>query len=99
MASIDGSVFVRQKETREAGCRTDISAASKMGNSRSEESNSAATIHRRFSKPFQNELLARLQSAGTLMACRQAAPDLADIYAAYQARIRSCNVPARELAF
>ncbi len=50
-------------------------------------------------KAFQEELLARLQMADSLTACRQAVPDLQDIYAAYQARIRSCNIPPRELAF
>jgi len=50
-------------------------------------------------KTFQKELLARLQRADGVAACRQAMPDLEEIYADYQTRLRSCSVPARELAF
>ncbi len=50
-------------------------------------------------KAFQKELLARLQEADGIAACRAAWPDLEAIYLAYQTRIRSCSVPARELAF
>jgi len=50
-------------------------------------------------KTFQKELFACLQAANGVAACRDAWPDLTDIYAAYQSRIRSCSIPARELAF
>ncbi len=50
-------------------------------------------------KAFQKELLARLQMCDGAAACRAAWADLVAIYAAYQVRIRSCNISARELAF
>jgi len=50
-------------------------------------------------KAFQNKLLARLEMADSVADCRAAMPDLSAIYAAYEQRIRSCNIPARDLAF
>jgi DNA polymerase, archaea type len=50
-------------------------------------------------KAFQTELLDRLKSAGSIQECRDVVPDLEGIYFAYQTLIRSCNIPAKQLAF
>ena len=61
-------------------------------------SSCAATTRRRSSKPFKKNC-SRASAADDVAACRDAWPDLVEIYAAYQTRIRSCSIPARELAF
>src|SRR5262249_26437438 len=50
-------------------------------------------------REFQKELLARLHRANGIADCRQAGADLFEIYRSYQERLRSCAVPARDLAF